>query len=317
MKMAIAGGTGFIGKALSSYWVSQGHHVQIITRKRPETSEQQSQPIPNSASHTPTNPKEGQRTYVTWDELEKDSSSLESMDAIVNLAGASLNQRWTSKAKKQILDSRLSSVHSLLKVVATLSHKPAVIIQGSAVGYYGTSLTETFDEHSASSGTDFLSNVTRQWEHASLPFKEEGIRLVYLRTSVVLGNTGGAYPLMRLPYKLGVGGRVGSGKQWVSWIHLHDMVRLIDWCIQQKALSGPVNAASPEPVMNAEFGRVVTRVHHRPYWFPLPAFLLKTILGDQSTLLLDGQRVLPRKALDHDFHFKFPSLQKAVKDLKE
>ncbi|WP_433945746.1 TIGR01777 family oxidoreductase [Paenibacillus sp. SN-8-1] len=302
MRMAVCGGTGFIGSALVSYWLEKGHEVIIVTRKIPIADRERAANNPN---------------YITWEELERSPGALEGLDALVNLAGSSLNQRWTKKGKMRILNSRLSSVQAVTALVNKLHKKPGVIVQGSAVGIYGTSLTKEFDENSPTFKQDFLSEVTLKWEHEAASLANQEVRMVTLRTGVVLGNSGGAYPLMRLPYLLGFGGRVGTGQQWMSWIHLKDIVRLVDYSVMNPVIAGPINAVSPSPVTNDEFGRTVAKVVHRPYWFPLPAFLLKSILGEQSTLLLDGQRVLPHKALEHGFTYQFPTLLEALYDLKE
>ncbi|GIP57246.1 TIGR01777 family oxidoreductase [Paenibacillus sp. FSL W8-0186] len=308
MKIYITGGTGFIGNALASYWQQQGHHVAVITRGKPE---QHSQGDPKSQAREGAAPLD----YLTWEQLAQPSSRGIEVDAVVNLAGTSLNQRWTGRAKDSILHSRLQTTDLTAKWVQSLNSKPEVIIQGSAVGIYGTSLTDTFDENSQPEADDFLANVTRQWETAAEDgFR--GIRLVKLRTGVVLGNKGGAYPLMRLPILFGAGGKIGSGRQWVPWIHIQDIVALIDFCVKHSEVEGAVNAVSPNPVTNDEFGRIVSRVHRRPYWLPLPAFALRTMLGEMSVLLLEGQRVLPQAALQHGFHFQYPELESAAANLK-
>lgn len=302
MRVAVCGGTGFIGSALVSYWLERGHEIIIVTRKSPTAGREQAA----------ANPR-----YITWEELEGSPELMEGLDALVNLAGSSLNQRWTEKGKMKILDSRLRSVQALASLMNKLHNKPLVIIQASAIGIYGTSLTEIYDENSPTLRQDFLSEVTLKWEYEAADLVKSADRMVTLRTGVVLGNQGGAYPLMRLPHLLGFGGKVGTGQQWMSWIHLQDMVRLIDYSIMNSAIKGPINAVSPSPVTNDEFGRTAAKVFHRPYWFPLPGFLLKSILGEQSTLLLDGQRVLPHKAQEHGFIYLFPTLLDALTDLKE
>ncbi len=299
MKIAICGGTGFIGQSLIKHWITQGHHIIIITRKL--------------AKHTTTITHE-QLEYLTWDQLDRHPESLENLDALVNLAGASLSQRWTNQAKQRIKDSRLTTVSSISKLISHLKNKPAVVIQASAVAIYGTSLEETFEETSQTRVMDFPSEVVQRWEDAANSIQD--VRLVKLRISVVLGSHGGAYPMMRLPFKLGVGGKIGSGQQWMSWIHISDMVRLIEFCILNPNIEGPVNAATPQPVTNDQFGRAVAAVHQRPYWFPLPSFLLRGIVGELSLILLKGQRVLPSKALEHGFQFNFPEIKEALQDLK-
>ncbi|WP_138494179.1 TIGR01777 family oxidoreductase [Paenibacillus pinistramenti] len=299
MRIAVAGGTGFIGRALVNRLSRQGHEVLIITRS------------PEGGMEDP------KIRLLGWQEALGNPDALGPLDAIVNLAGASLNQPWTQKAKQQILESRLITVQQVAELVRGLTHKPEVVVQSSAVGIYGTSTDQTFDESSEPAGDDFLSRVTINWEQAAEDIDRQGIRLVKLRTGVVLGNSGGAFPLMKLPFMFGAGGAVGSGKQWLSWIHLEDLVRLIAFSITNDGLSGPVNAVAPSPVTNKSFGHTIARQYHRPYWLPLPGFLLKAALGERSTLLLDGQKVLPNKALAAGFTFIYPELDDALANLKQ
>ncbi|TDL64559.1 TIGR01777 family protein [Paenibacillus amylolyticus] len=297
MKIAICGGTGFVGGALVDYWLQAGHHVKVITRKLPDL-------------HNPSK----NLTYISWEQVEEQPHLLEGMDALVNLAGETLNQRWTTKAKLEIVESRVTTVARVARLVESLERKPEVVVQASAMAIYGTSPNETFDESSPQKSMNFPSRVSEQWEVAADAIKD--VRLVKIRVSLVLGHKRGAFPLMKLPYMLGVGGKIGSGKQWTSWIHIMDIVRLIDFSIQNKQVSGPVNASSPNPVTNDEFGRTVGKVYHRPHWFPVPSFLIKTLVGELSVVLLQGQRVIPQKALDHGFQFTFPTLTQALEDLK-
>ncbi|GAB1157311.1 TIGR01777 family oxidoreductase [Paenibacillus illinoisensis] len=297
MKIAICGGTGFVGSALVDYWLQAGHQVHIITRKLPDL-------------HDP-----GERLiYISWEQLEERPHLLEGMDALVNLAGETLNQRWTTKAKLEIVESRVTTVSKVARLLAKLEHKPEVVVQASAMAIYGTSPSETFDESSPQKSMNFPSRVAEQWEIAADAIQD--VRLVKIRVSLVLGHKRGAFPLMKLPYMLGVGGKIGSGKQWTTWIHILDIVRLIDFSIHNKEISGPVNASAPNPVTNDEFGRTVGKVYHRPHWFPVPGFLIKAVVGELSVVLLQGQRVIPQKALDHGFEFTFPTLTDALEDLK-
>ncbi|MCK8485863.1 TIGR01777 family oxidoreductase [Paenibacillus sp. MBLB2552] len=307
MKMVIFGGSGFIGRALTEYWLSLGHEVMVVTRGGARGNRWLQEAAISEASFT----------SVTWEELEGKPLLLEGVSTVVNLAGATLNQRWSKRAKQRILESRLESTRAVARAVERMNQKPEVVVQGSAVGIYGTSLTDAFKESSAvpTPPVDFLSEVTSAWEKtADREFR--GVRLIKLRTGVVLGQGGGAYPLMRLPYQLGIGGSIGSGKQWVPWIHIQDMVRLIDYCTARPEIRGPVNAVSPQPVTNLDFGRTICRVHHRPFWLPLPAPVLRTALGEMSLLLLEGQKVIPQAVLDAGFTFAFPDLESAVADLK-
>lgn len=325
MRYAILGGSGFIGSALTEYWLNKGHEIIIVTRR-------------NSYQRAPRNESTSRKlSYYTWNDIEQDPLLLRGLDGIVNLAGATISQRWTWRAKQQIMDSRLQTTQTLGRWIIMLGNEaPKVIVQGSAVGIYGTSLNVEFTEHSPNSATDFLARVTTSWEETALQgilqsftgqYAElghegklanvTGPRLVLLRTGVVLGNRGGAYPMMRLPFLLGAGGRIGTGKQWVPWIHIADIVSLIDYCMTHPEISGPVNAVSPNPVTNEQFGRAIGRVHHRPFWFPLPAFILRAVLGEMSLLLLEGQRVLPQIATSSGFTYNFPHLEEALTNLKQ
>lgn len=298
MKIAICGGTGFIGQALCKRWVNEGHHVMIVTRKQPD------------------NPEQNQSVqYVTWDDMKTNPQVFEGLDALVNLAGASLSQKWTAKGKEKIHTSRQKTVYAVADLMHVLDRKPPVVIQASAMAIYGTSEDQTFDEQSPSRVMDFPSEVVSKWEEAADRIEVE--RVVKLRISVVLGNEGGAFPKMILPYKLGIGGKIGSGNQWMSWIHIDDIVSLIDFCIHHPEMNGPVNAASPYPVTNDQFGQTVAKVYHRPHWFPVPSFLLQSVLGELSLILLKGQRIVPAKALEHGFLFQYAELQNALSELKK
>ncbi|GGI45704.1 epimerase family protein YfhF [Paenibacillus marchantiophytorum] len=293
MKIAVTGGSGFIGKRLISHLQQQGHELINISRSAQAVS-----------PHART---------ITWEQLRTSSQDLEGLDAIVNLAGESINQRWTPKAKERIVQSRIKAAEQVAQLVERLTTKPKVVVNASGMSVYGTSETETFDERSPHRQVDFLSGVVEQWEHAADQIK--GPRIVKVRVGLVLDGQEGAFPKMALPYKLGVGGRIGSGKQWLSWIHIEDMVRLIDFCIMNDAIVGPVNATAPNPVTNLAFGRALGKAMHRPNLFPLPAFVLKLIFGELSTLLLDGQKVLPHVLLANGFTFKYIDVEKALADI--
>ncbi|WP_106768673.1 TIGR01777 family oxidoreductase [Paenibacillus faecalis] len=298
MKIAICGGTGFIGQSLCRHWVQEGHHIIIVTRSKPEKVE-----------------NADQITYATWDDMKQKPQLFEGLDALINLAGSSLSQRWSVNGKERILSSRHQTVAAVAELMRHLSRKPPVVIQASAMAIYGTSEDKTFDESSPSRVMDFPSSVVAEWEEAADRIPVD--RLIKLRISVVLGNDGGAFPKMILPYKLGFGGKIGSGHQWMSWIHIRDIVSLIDFCVQNPDIKGPVNAAAPHPVTNKEFGRTVAKVYRRPHWLPVPSFLLKTILGELSMILLEGQRIIPVKAEKHGFQFQYPKLIDALYDLRK
>lgn len=306
MRLAIAGGTGFIGRALTSDLQSKGHEVIIISRRNTEK-----QPMYGAdRSFMPV-------THISWEQAQQAPEKLGRLHAVINLAGATLNQRWSETNKQQMLQSRLQTVQQISGLLNKLESKPELVIQASAVGIYGTALDQTFTENSPISQSDYLSGLASRWEAEAESLSASGVRLIKLRTGVVLGNSGGAYPLMKLPFLLGSGGRIGSGKQWLSWIHINDMVSLIEFCLLNKEISGPVNAVSPFPVTNDIFGKTIASVYHRPYYFPLPAVLLRTLLGERATLLLDGQRVLPEKVLNAGLQFAFPELEDALANLKQ
>nr|WP_090819688.1 TIGR01777 family oxidoreductase [Paenibacillus sp. yr247] len=292
MKIAVTGGSGFIGKRLISHLHQQGHEVINISRS------------PKAVVHDV-------RT-VTWDQLQSNWAEFAGLDAIVNLAGESINQRWTAAAKERIVESRLKAAKRVAHLVERMEIKP-VVINASGMSVYGTSETATFDERSPQRSVDFLSSVVEKWEHAADQI--QGSRIVKVRIGLVLDGKEGAFPKMAFPYKLGVGGPIGSGNQWLSWIHIDDMVRLIDFCIQNEAIIGPVNATAPNPVTNREFGQALAKAMRRPNLFPLPAFFMKLIFGELSTLLLKVQKVLPRVLLEQGFTFKYSSVNKALADI--
>jgi uncharacterized protein (TIGR01777 family) len=293
MKIAVTGGSGFIGRRLISHLQQQGHDIINISRSSKAV-------VPDVRT-------------VTWDQLQTHSAELAGLDAIVNLAGESINQRWTAAAKERIVGSRLKAAKQVAQLVERMEIKPRVVVNASGMSVYGTSETETFDERSPHKSVDFLSGVVEQWEHAADQI--QGTRIVKVRVGLVLDGKEGAFPKMALPYRIGVGGPIGTGKQWLSWIHIDDMVRLIDFCIENASIIGPVNATAPNPVTNKEFGRALAKAMKRPNLFPLPAFIMKLIFGELSTLLLEGQKVLPHVLLEHGFSFKYSSVDKALADI--
>ncbi|OUM94590.1 MAG: TIGR01777 family protein [Thermobacillus sp. ZCTH02-B1] len=295
MRVAVTGGTGFIGRALVRALLERGDEVRVVTRRKGKL-----------------NLKHPNLTESTWEEWNGRPERLEGTDAIVNLAGETINQRWTKAAKDRVLKSRLDAAGAVAEWVRAMRDKP-VVVNASGISYYGMSETETFDERSPGRVTDFLSAVVKEWEEAAdrIPAR----RLVKLRVGLVLGADGGAFPLMVLPYRLFVGGRVGSGRQWISWIHIEDMTRLILFCLDNEHIAGPVNASAPEPVTNDRFGRAVAAALGRPHWFPVPAALMRLVFGELSVLLLEGQRALPNAALEAGFTFRYPTIDEAVRQL--
>ncbi|TCZ74248.1 TIGR01777 family protein [Paenibacillus albiflavus] len=294
MKIAITGATGFIGKHLASFYVKQGAEVIIISRS------------------TAKQPLDG-ITTLTWESLKNNPQQLEGVHAIINLAGESINQRWTASAKERIVQSRLTTAAALADIISRLQNKPEVVINASGMSIYGISESERFDERSPAHIMDFLSSVVEQWEQAADRIQDT--RIIKIRVGIVLGRDGGALPPMLLPYKLFVGGRIGSGLQWMSWIHIEDMIGLIDYCIRNTDINGPVNGTAPHPVRNKDFARTIGKVMGRPNWFPVPSFIFKIVFGELSTLLLDGQCVIPQVLLDHGYKFQYSNLELALTDL--
>lgn len=298
MHIVIAGGTGFVGNALTANLTADGHRVTVLTRD-PDTKP----PKPNV-------------TYVKWLTANNPpANELRNVDAIVNLAGASINSgRWTTKRKKEILHSRIHATEAVIDIMKRLPVKPSVLVNASAIGYYGMSETETFTEESIVEADDFLAGVVRRWEEEARMAENEGIRTVVARFGVILGIDG-ALPRMVLPYKLWAGGTVGSGRQWLSWVHIDDVVGIIRLAIENTDIKGPLNVTAPEPERMKEFGETIGQVMNRPHWIPVPAFVMRTALGEMSNLLLKGQRVLPEKATEQGYTFRYPRLHLALQQL--
>ncbi|OXM87849.1 TIGR01777 family protein [Paenibacillus rigui] len=294
MKIAIAGGSGFVGRHLTQYFLKRKYSIILISRK----SQKSDHPLIR---------------YATWSELKSNVSMMEGTDAIVNLAGETINQRWTKAAKERILQSRLETVGQIADIVARMNNKPQVVVNASAIAIYGTSEKLGLVEHSDTRVMDFLSGVVSQWEQAVDQIQDT--RIVKLRLGLVLGKDGGALPRMMTPYKLGLGGRIGSGKQFYSWIHIEDLCRLIEFCIENEDIIEQINATAPHPVTNDEFGRTLAAAMHTGHRFPVPAFVMKLLLGEMATLVLEGQKVLPYLATEYEFHYKYPTIELALDDL--
>jgi uncharacterized protein (TIGR01777 family) len=252
---------------------------------------------------------------VWW--LKENSSpeeELQEIDAIVNLAGESINGRWTKEKKQRIVSSRIKVTREIIRIMEKMEQKPGVLVNASAVGYYGMSEMASFTEEATRHAEDFLAKVAREWEEEAARAEKLGVRTVYTRFGVVLGNQG-ALPLMVLPYKWGVGGTIGSGRQWLSWIHVEDVAGIIHHAIQNKTLHGPLNVTAPHPVRMKEFGKTIASVLHRLHWLPVPEFVLKMGLGEMSDMLLGGQKVIPKKAVETGYSFKFPELKPALRSI--
>ena len=297
----IAGGTGLIGRALTRALRAQHVPVVVLTR-RPEG--QRSQPG---------------LTFVRWnpDDPAALQATLAGAAAVVNLMGANISQgRWTARRKAELYRSRVATTRALARAVAALpaDARPRVFLQGSAVGYYGDRGEEPITEE-APAGGDFLARLCVDWEAAAQPVAQAGVRLVVLRTGVVLSREGGALPLMLRPIRWFVGGPLGDGRFFLPWIHIADHVAAMQFLMEHAAASGPFNLTAPNPVRQREFVRQAARLLHRPAWLPAPMFALRLALGELATALTASQRVLPARLQQLGFRFRFPTLEAALEDL--
>lgn len=301
MRVVIAGGSGFLGRALSARLIAGGHDVTILTR---------------GAADRPGGPR-----VVIWNpdgHADIWLRALDGADAIVNLAGAGIaDRRWTPARKAELRSSRLRPTQSLAHAIETVGQRPSVFIQGSGIGYYGASLDDREIDESHRAGGDFLGRLCVEWESSAAPIATLGCRVVYVRTGLVMGRDGGALPKMALPFRLFAGGPTGTGRQYMPWIHLDDWVALVAWAIGNPAVAGPLNACAPAPVTNDAFARALGRALGRPSWLRAPAFALHLALGTEfaDLLLLNGQRAIPRRARDLQFSFSHGDLDAALADL--
>jgi uncharacterized protein (TIGR01777 family) len=292
MRILVSGASGLVGKALTVAFRAEGHTVGHFVR-------------PGGRASTGD---------VPWDPAAErvDASAMEGADAVVHLSGASIaGGRWNAKRKAILRTSRIDSTRVLVDALASLRQKPRVLVSASAVGYYGNRGEEILTESSAP-GTDFLALLARDWEAEALRASSSGVRTALLRFGVILSATGGALPRMLMPYRFGLGGRMGSGKQWMSWIALQDAVGIVGAVIANEQLSGPVNVVSPNPVRNVDFTRALAATLHRPAIFPAPAFALRSVLGEMADALLASQRVLPEQLSARGYPFRFADLSAAL-----
>lgn len=301
MKVAITGATGFVGSRLVERLQADGHQVVVLSRnvaKAVQVFPDSAFPQVTAVAYTPTESGDWQQAIA-------------GCDAVVNLAGEPLaEQRWTPAHKQRVLESRQLGTQKLVEAIAQANPKPQVLVSASAIGYYGTSETATFDETSAP-GQDFLANVCQQWEAAAQPVQDSGVRLVILRIGIVLGM-GGAIAKMLPPFKLFAGGPIGTGRQWFSWIHREDVVGLILRAITDSSLSGTFNATAPNPVRMADFCQQLGAALNRPSWLPVPAVALEVLLGDGAQVVLEGQEVRPKRTLATGFQYQYPEAKEAI-----
>jgi len=294
MKILISGSSGLIGTAATTALKSDGHNVVHLVR-------------PGKT----TNPGD-----IQWDPMRAtvDVAGLEGIDVVIHLSGAGIaDGRWTEERKQLLRSSRIDTTRVLVDSLSRLKQKPRLLIVASAIGYYGSRGDEILTE-SSTTGTDFLALVCRDWEAEASRAAERGIRTVMLRSGVVLSGKGGALPKMLPPFKLGVGGRLGSGQQWMSWIAIEDVVGIIRHTIAHEQVSGPVNVVAPSPVRNEEFTRLLAGMLHRPAIFPAPAFVLRLAMGEMAdAVLLSSDRVKPEQMLAAGYKFRFEILEPALR----
>ncbi len=294
MKVLIAGGTGFLGSALGRALQSSRHEVWVLTRRQPQ-----------------------QQNEIQWDGRSTDGWTriLSEIDAVINATGYGLEHwPWTERQKQRFIDSRVRPGAALAEGIARAQHKPSVFLQISGINYYGAQGEGVADENSPPAD-DYLARLAVQWEAASKPVEEVGVRRIVARTAVVLDAHGGLFPLMALPVKLWVGGPLGNGRQAVPWIHLDDQIAAMRFLLERQDAAGPFNLIAPEPTSNAQFMRAVARALHRPYWLPSPAFALKVALGEMSTLVLEGRYSKPGRLIQMGFEFRYPTIDMALENL--
>ena len=300
MRIIITGGAGLIGRALTAGLAADGHEVILLSR------------TPGRVTGLPAGARAAGwdgRTAAGWGPLA------DGAQAIVNLAGENLSAgRWTAERKRRIRESRLNAGQAVVQAVQAAGRAPRVVVQSSAVGYYGPQGDQELAEE-APPGSDFLAQLCVEWEASTAPVEAMGVRRVVIRSGVVLHASDGALPRMLLPFKLFVGGPLGSGRQWLSWIHVADEVAAIRFLLETEEAAGAFNLDAPHPLTNVEFGRVVGRVLGRPAWMPAPAFALRLALGEMATVVLDGQRAVPRRLLALGFAFRFPEAEAALRTL--
>lgn len=306
MKIVIAGGTGFLGVALAETFAEEGHDVRVLTRAL----------RPGESRHDPGTGVPGV-TRVGWRPDGRAGTTADvvnGVDAVVNLAGASLGDaRWTPQRKAVLHDSRIFPTRTLAAAITESQIRTPVLVSASGVNYYGTG-NEPVTE-SAPAGHDFLAELCQEWEREALRAQSAATRVIVVRSGLVLERSGGMLPRMMRPFRFFVGGRLGSGRQYLSWIHRIDWVELVRWIIDTPTIAGAVNATAPVPVTNREFARALGRALHRPALLPVPPLALRIVLGEMAALALTGQRVIPQCALSQKFHFRYPEIDLAFRGI--
>ncbi|MEK6303436.1 MAG: TIGR01777 family oxidoreductase [Acidobacteriota bacterium] len=299
MKILITGATGLIGRKLCTSLSADGHRLVALSRTPEKNGGLAADEV------------------LKWEPTSgpPPSQALTGIDVAVHLAGEPIaDHRWSDAQKKRIRDSRVLSTRNLVEGLRSADSKPSVLVSGSAIGFYGDRGDEMLEEDAAS-GRGFMSEICRDWENEAAVASGLGIRVVQVRTGVVLSTEGGALKKMLPPFKLGVGGPLGSGRQWFPWIHISDIVGIFRHAISKSSMKGPVNGVAPEPVTNAEFTKQLGLVLHRPAFLPVPEFALRALMGEMADVLFGSQRVIPKAALESGYEFRYPMLARALEDL--
>lgn len=296
MHILLTGGTGLIGQALCRFWSGQGHQLTVWSRRPEQVARLCGQSV---------------RAIARLDELGE-----QPVDAIINLAGAPIADRpWTRKRRLLLWESRIGLTEQLLAWLEKRQQRPQLMISGSAVGWYGDSGERDLDENAAPAKEDFASQLCIAWEETAQRAETLGLRVIIVRTGLVLSDRGGFLQRLLTPFKFGMGGPIGNGRQWMPWVHVQDQIGAIDFLLNHSGASGPYNVCAPAPVRNGEFAKTLAAVLHRPAFMPMPALALKIVLGELSVLLLGGQRVRPNRLQEAGYTFRFTDLRAALDDL--
>ena len=296
MNYLVTGATGFIGRHLVEFLLAHGHSVNYLARHRSKTLDSRA-------------------AFHCWNPGDMPPlSSVPRVDAVINLAGEPVAQRWNAEIKQRIYASRVEGTRQLVSAIAGLRHRPSVLVSASAVGYYGNRGDEVLTE-SSPPGQDFLARVCVEWEQEALRARDSNLRVATVRIAAVLGRDGGALKQMLPSFRLGLGGQFGSGRQWMPWIHVHDLVRLLVFAAETESASGALNGGSPEAVTNAQFTKALARTLHRPALLRIPRFAMRLALGEASDFLFASLRVVPEAARHAGFTFEYPQLDVALEHL--
>lgn len=300
IKVLVFGGTGFIGEKLIDFLIKKQYEVVIVLR---------------NIDKVKTNVRDKVQVCEWTDFQLLPCDQLNDVDVVINLIGESIGSgRWTKEKKEKILNSRIKATRAIVQAIENKIIDPKALINASAVGYYGPQLDELITEENPP-GQDFLASVCIAWEQEARKVETYGVRLIILRFGIVLGRSGGTLKQMSLPYKFFVGGPIGSGRQWISWIHIDDLINIIDFSINNFEISGPVNVTTPNPVTMNEFSKTLGKALKKPSIFRVPAFAIRLVLGEMADLLVNGQRVIPKKLMDQNYEFVYPTLDKALREI--